>query len=79
MKAFLAAVAVAIALAFGASVVLSGSQQLAYEKFATSGVRLSEPGSNLVGHHWTGDPTSADFTDETREKAKAAEADSKRS
>jgi hypothetical protein len=79
MKPFIAAVIAAIAIGFGASVVLSGSQQLAYQKFSTSGVRLSEPGTNLVGHEWTGDPTSADFTDETREKAKAAEADAKRS
>ncbi|HVI29907.1 hypothetical protein [Hansschlegelia sp.] len=77
MKAFLIALVAAVAIGFVASVVLSGSQQLAYQKFATSGVRISEPGTNLVGHKWNGDPTPADFTNETREKAEDARADSK--
>ena len=79
MKPFIAAVIAAIAIGFGASLVLSSNQQFAYEKFSTSGVRLSEPGTNLVGHEWTGDPKPADFTDETREKAKLAGEDAKRS
>lgn len=79
MKAFLAAVIAAVGLGLLAMFGLSGAQEFAYQKFATPGARVSEPGSNLVGHHWTGDPTPADYTDETREKAKEAQADAKRS
>jgi hypothetical protein len=77
MKVFLVAVVAAVGLGVVAMFGLSGAQEFAYQKFATSGARVSEPGSNLVGHHWTGDPTPADYTDETREKAKEAQADSK--
>ncbi len=49
MKAFLAAVVIAIVFAYGASVVLNdGFQQPAHSAFTTEGARVSEPGSNLI-------------------------------
>jgi hypothetical protein len=79
MKAFFAAVIAAVGLGAIAMFALSGAQEFAYEKFSTSGARVSEPGSNLVGHHWTGGPTPADYADETREKAEEAQSGAKRS
>lgn len=77
MKPFIAAVLAAIALGFGASLVLSGSQQLAYQAYSTSGVRLSHPGTNLVGHEWTGRPTEEDFHNDGGEKQSHDGANSK--
>jgi hypothetical protein len=54
MKVFLLAVVVAVALGAGAALVLSRSQETAYEAFATSGARVGDPGHNLVGPNWTG-------------------------
>ncbi|ACL60127.1 hypothetical protein [Methylobacterium nodulans] len=57
MKAFAVAVIMAVALAAGAAFVLTSNQKYAYEAFATSGARVSNPGTNLVGPHWTGNVT----------------------
>ena len=54
MKAFGVAVIAAVALAFAASFVLNENQKFAYEAYATSGARVSHPGSNLIGPHWSG-------------------------
>lgn len=49
MKAFLAAVIVAVAVAFGAHYVLDGNFQIsAPAAFTTEGARITSPGSNLV-------------------------------
>lgn len=55
MKAFLVAVAAALVLASAASFLLAENQRFAYQAFATSGARVSDPGTNLVGPRWTGD------------------------
>ncbi|TNC11965.1 hypothetical protein FF100_17115 [Methylobacterium terricola] len=55
MKAFLVAVAAALVLATAASFLLAENQRFAYQAFATSGARVSDPGNNLVGPRWTGD------------------------
>ena len=55
MKAFLVAVAAAMVLATAASFLLAENQRFAYQAFATSGARVSDPGTNLVGPRWTGD------------------------
>ena len=39
--------------------LLNTEQQRAYEAYATSGTRVSNPGYNLVGPDWTGEPTAA--------------------
>lgn len=49
MKAFLASVLVAVAVAFGAHYILNDRFQMsAPDAFTTEGVRLTDPGRNLV-------------------------------
>jgi hypothetical protein len=60
MKAFIVAVVAAVALAFAASYLLSENQKFAYEAYATSGARVSHPGSNLVGPQWSGNAGGAE-------------------
>ena len=56
MKMIALASLAAVALGIGAAFILSASQQKAYEAYVTSGARVSEPGHNLVGQRWNGDP-----------------------
>ena len=56
MKAFILAVIAAIGLGVVAMYALTSNQKFAYQAFATSGARVSEPGTNLVGEKWNGDP-----------------------
>jgi len=55
MKPFLFAVTAAILLGLGAATLLINMQEFAYQAYATSGARVSDPGFNLVGPHWTGE------------------------
>lgn len=49
MKPFLGAVAVAILMALIASMVIEQNYQTAsYERFTTTGARITSPGDNLV-------------------------------
>ena len=45
----------AVVLAILVSLVLGTQQRTAYESFATEGVRVGDPGHNLVGPDWSGD------------------------
>ncbi len=49
MKAFLLAVVFAVAVAAAMPYLLPGLQEEASLAFQTSGVRLDDPGSNLIG------------------------------
>jgi hypothetical protein len=49
MKAFLAAVIVAVAIATGAAYVLNTQQETVAQAFATDSVRVGDPGHNLTG------------------------------
>ncbi len=79
MKAFVAAVVAAILLGVGAMLALTSNQKFAYQAFATSGARVSEPGTNLVGPRWNGDPTPGEFEGEPHGKAEGAASHPKRS
>ena len=57
MKPFLLGVAATIVLGIAAAFLLDGIQQRAYEAYATSGARVSDPGHNLVGPTWSGEPS----------------------
>ena len=57
MKTIVLAGLASLALGALAATVLTGSQQLAYEAYATGGARVSEPGHNLVGKTWSGQNT----------------------
>jgi hypothetical protein len=54
VKVFVSALVLAVLLAGGAAYVLNLNQKTAYQAFATTGVRISEPGYNLVGKSWNG-------------------------
>ena len=57
MKAFALAIAGLVLVAAGAAAVLKNEQTLAYQAFATSSTRVSNPGFNLVGKNWSGNPS----------------------
>lgn len=54
MKTIVLAVLAALALGGVAAALLASSQKTAYQAYATSGARVSEPGHNLVGPKWSG-------------------------
>jgi hypothetical protein len=56
MKVILGAVLIAIVLGVVAALVLNATQRPAYEAYATSGTRVGDPGHNLVGPNWSGNP-----------------------
>jgi hypothetical protein len=56
MKVILASIVIAIVLGVVAALVLNSTQQPAYEAYATSGTRVGDPGHNLVGPNWSGNP-----------------------
>ena len=56
MKVILGAILVAIVLGVGAAMILNTTHRPAYEVYSTSGVRVGDPGHNLVGEGWTGNP-----------------------
>jgi hypothetical protein len=49
MKVFLAALLFAAIVAVGVSILLNTIQQPSYVAFTTDGVRVGDPGHNLIG------------------------------
>jgi hypothetical protein len=56
MKMILASLLAAIVIAVAAAFILNTTQRPAYEAYATSGADVRDPGHNLVGENWTGNP-----------------------
>ncbi len=56
MGVILGGVVAAVVLAVGAGFVLRGYQEPAYERYTTQSVRVGDPGENLVGPDWSGEP-----------------------
>jgi len=56
MRVLLSGIAVAIVLGVIAAVVLTTAQEPVYDVYSSSSTRLDQPGSNLVGRRWTGNP-----------------------
>lgn len=56
MGVILTGIVVAIALAVGAGFVLRGEQEPAWQVYSTDSTRVGNPGANLVGQNWTGEP-----------------------
>ncbi len=54
MKTIVLAGLATLVIASGAAALLAGGQRLAYEAYATSSTRVSDPGHNLVGRTWSG-------------------------
>lgn len=56
MRMILSGIVAAVLLGVIAAFVLSAVQKPAYQVYATSSARVGDPGSNLVGQGWTGNP-----------------------
>jgi hypothetical protein len=60
----LTGIAVAIAIAIGAGYFMRAEQQPAWQAYSTESLRVGDPGSNLVGPNWTGQPDGSAATTE---------------
>ena len=58
MGMILTGIVVAVAIAFGAGYFLLNAQQQrpAWQVYSTDSTRVGDPGHNLVGQNWTGEP-----------------------
>jgi hypothetical protein len=56
MRVLVSGILAAVAFGAIAAFVLSKMQEPAYESYATSSTRVGQPGTNLVGKSWTGNP-----------------------
>ena len=56
MKVILASVLIAVVIGVAAAFVLNTTQRPAYEVYSTQSVRVGDPGHNLVGENWSGQP-----------------------
>jgi hypothetical protein len=56
MKVIFGSVLIALLIGVVAALVLNAAQRPAYEAFSTSSTRVGEPGHNLVGDNWSGNP-----------------------
>ena len=56
MNVVISGIVVAVALGVVSAFALRGSQEPAYAAYSTSSTRVGDPGYNLVGKNWTGDP-----------------------
>lgn len=67
MGAILIGIVAAILIAIGFGYVLPREQAPAWKVFSTTSTRVGDPGENLVGLRWMGDPKVV--TKETLEKS----------
>ena len=56
MKVIFASILIAIVIGVAAAFVLNTTHRPAYEAYATSSTRVGNPGHNLVGDNWSGNP-----------------------
>jgi hypothetical protein len=56
MKVIFASVLIAVVIGAVAALVLSFAQRPAYEAYSTQSTSVREPGHNLVGENWSGNP-----------------------
>lgn len=58
MGVILTGIVVAIAIAVGAGYLMRAEQNAAWQVYSTPSTRVGDPGQNLVGPAWTGEPGS---------------------
>jgi hypothetical protein len=75
VRVILAAIALAVAVALAAGGAFYLAQEPVYRAQPGPGVRVGDPGSNLVGEGWTGDPTLNDIRRSAGEAAKTESKD----
>ncbi len=56
MNIVISGIVAAVVLGVVAAFALRGAQEPAYEAYSTSSTRVGDPGSNLVGKGWSGEP-----------------------
>ncbi len=56
MKVIISGIVAAVVLAALGAYVLTGEQKPAWEVYSTSSARVGNPGHNLVGPNWSGEP-----------------------
>jgi hypothetical protein len=56
MKVIFGSVLIALLIGVVAAFVLNAAQRPAYKAYSTSSTRVGEPGHNLVGDNWSGNP-----------------------
>jgi hypothetical protein len=56
MNIVLSGIAAALVLGVIAALVMRAEQKPAWEVYSTSSARVGDPGYNLVGKGWSGDP-----------------------
>jgi hypothetical protein len=56
MKVILVSVLTAVVITVAAALVLNTTQRSAYEVYKGAGVDVRDPGHNLVGENWSGNP-----------------------
>ena len=63
MGVIISGIVVAIAIAIGAGYFLPREQRDAWQAYSTTSTRVGDPGENLVGSGWTGDPANVQATE----------------
>lgn len=56
MRMILAGIVVAVVIAIGAGYIMQAQQEPSWQVFSTDSTRVGDPGHNLVGQNWTGEP-----------------------
>lgn len=56
MGVILLGIVVAVVIAIGAGFVLRGQQEPVWQVYSTSSTRVGDPGQNLVGPDYSGEP-----------------------
>jgi hypothetical protein len=56
MRVLLSGIVAAAVIAIVAGFALRSAQEPAYKVYTSSSARVDDPGSNLVGKNWSGDP-----------------------
>ena len=56
MGVILAGIVATIVLAVAAGFILRAEHEPSYEAYSTGSTRVGDPGTNLVGPEWTGEP-----------------------
>jgi hypothetical protein len=71
MGMILTGIVVAIAIAIGAGYFLLSTQQQrpAWQVYSSDSTRVGDPGHNLVGQNWTGEPGGSSATAGSGEEA----------
>ena len=73
MRTLVSGIAAAIILAVIAGVLFSAVREPVYTVYSSSSTRLGEPGTNLVGKAWTGNPETGNRRADTENRSGSTE------